>query len=800
MSLPDHHSSATPTNVTNEDHTVLSANESANAQSQLSRSQTPTPLSPTLILPPATTSTTAVAAETAAPSSTTTLRTSIGADSEQPSLSPPATSMDTEVLSDTEVPSVSVRQDLLSSIRANAGNLPSNVLISTTTPTWPSSSSRTHTSLSLATPGRRYPQPPLRSSQLGASQQHSPRAPLPLPEREDSSRPRAITFGTLKKASMSHRTPSFIPTEKKSKMVALPSYLQYTTFKQHFQPEGGIGEHGLGSSLEREHSKRRRLLTDPSRRRHTHIHHDSDSSVSSGDSSSSSSSSSGSDSSYENDSTFTPKSERRPLRYQIPTRWSNVAKTDKTDLSEDDLQVHYTGKSRGEIHDTDASSIRANRHIPPQCGVYYYEVLIKSKGQQGYIGIGVCNATVALDRLPGWEPQSWGYHGDDGNSFEGCGNGRPFGPVFTTGDTIGCGVNFRDMSLFFTKNGVHLGVAFRNLKGTLYPTVGMRTAGEIIEANFGQREFVFDIDNYVKNEKVEAWQLLERSIQAAIVEKKQLGNISQNLSQLVLSYMIHHGYSESAKQLASDLALQSSQSQGSTGTVSAQAQIDSTNCLPMIADSEKRKVIQNMILAGEIDEAMELLEKHYPGITADYGDMLLQLRCRKFVEMVNLASTPLRKLDQGECKKGDTKGKSVELMDVDQDPSTKPSSSMEADQEDLEGLGMLKDAIKYGQFLQEHYKGNRRRSVQDMLVDAFSVLAYTDVEKQPGSESSHQAKSITREKVANTVNRAILSSQNQPTTAPIETLYRQTTAVMSELTSLGVGAAAFYDVDQDCLE
>lgn len=57
----------------------------------------------------------------------------------------------------------------------------------------------------------------------------------------------------------------------------------------------------------------------------------------------------------------------------------------------------------------------------------------------------------------GWEPQSWGYHGDDGNSFGGCGNGRPFGPVFTTGDTIGCGVNFRDMSLFYTKNGAYLG-------------------------------------------------------------------------------------------------------------------------------------------------------------------------------------------------------------------------------------------------------------------------------------------------------------------------------------------------------
>lgn len=43
-----------------------------------------------------------------------------------------------------------------------------------------------------------------------------------------------------------------------------------------------------------------------------------------------------------------------------------------------------------------------------------------------------------------------------------------------------------------------VGVAFRDLKGSLYPTVGMRTAGEIVEANFGQRDFVFDIESYVK--------------------------------------------------------------------------------------------------------------------------------------------------------------------------------------------------------------------------------------------------------------------------------------------------------------
>ncbi|KAF9079346.1 hypothetical protein BGX27_006570, partial [Mortierella sp. AM989] len=72
---------------------------------------------------------------------------------------------------------------------------------------------------------------------------------------------------------------------------------------------------------------------------------------------------------------------------------------------------------------------------------------------------------------------------------------------------------------------------------------------------------------------------------------------------------------------------------------------------PMVIDTKRRKVIRSTIMEGDIDKAMEMLEEHYPGITTDYSDMLLQLRCRKFVEMAGLASTPLRKLDQDEFKK-----------------------------------------------------------------------------------------------------------------------------------------------------
>lgn len=81
------------------------------------------------------------------------------------------------------------------------------------------------------------------------------------------------------------------------------------------------------------------------------------------------------------------------------------------------------------------------------------------------IAVGFSTRNAALSRPVGWEPESWGYHGDDGRCFTGQNIGRPFGPVFNSGDVIGCGVNFRDHTAFFTKNGQMLGTCLRNVHG-----------------------------------------------------------------------------------------------------------------------------------------------------------------------------------------------------------------------------------------------------------------------------------------------------------------------------------------------
>jgi len=151
-------------------------------------------------------------------------------------------------------------------------------------------------------------------------------------------------------------------------------------------------------------------------------------------------------------------------------------------------------------------------YVLPRC-VAYYEVIIKksetiNNGHQfeddntrECIAIGLSSSKFErVKMLPGWDIHSYGYHSDDGGIYHGVGRQlSQFGPSFGLGDIVGCGIDYRDHSIFYTLNGNFLGKAFKNIQTgiELFPTIGI-DANVTVEFNYGEKNpFSFDLISYM---------------------------------------------------------------------------------------------------------------------------------------------------------------------------------------------------------------------------------------------------------------------------------------------------------------
>eukprot|EP01137_Pigoraptor_chileana_P034436 Opistho-2@26975 len=418
----------------------------------------------------------------------------------------------------------------------------------------------------------------------------------------------------------------------------------------------------------------------------------------------------------------------------LPTAWSPKDKYSLLELSHSSLRVHYKGQGK---NDSDAAAVRANTHIPPACGVFYFEVKVVSKGRDGYIGIGLCSSGVSLNRLPGWEKGSYGYHGDDGHSFCSSSSGATYGPAYTTGDVIGCCVNFVESTCFYTKNGVNLGVAFRDLRGQLFPTVGLLTPGEVLEANFGQRPFEFDIEGYMQETRGRVRGMLS-NVNLAEVPCQSGGTWESSITRLIASYLVHHGYSETALVFAGD-----------TNDTIAES----------VASVRSRQRIREFVLGGDIDAVLRLIAELYPALATARPDLIFQLQCRRFVELV------------------------------------RESASASATPAVGDGSNPIERMMLYGQSLQEACDENPLLSSnRAVLEEAFSLLAYPDPSQSP---MAYLLQPSQREPLATEINSAILELQGLPRQAPLEIIVRQAAVAVKELTRppVGSGAAAFVSVE-----
>lgn len=74
-----------------------------------------------------------------------------------------------------------------------------------------------------------------------------------------------------------------------------------------------------------------------------------------------------------------------------------------------------------------------------------------------HFAVGFCEEDARLNLAVGWDEGAWGWHGDDGDVFNGN-NYSTFSKPYDQGNTIGCGVDFDDKSAFFTKDGNIIGL------------------------------------------------------------------------------------------------------------------------------------------------------------------------------------------------------------------------------------------------------------------------------------------------------------------------------------------------------
>ncbi|CCL99950.1 uncharacterized protein FIBRA_01975 [Fibroporia radiculosa] len=379
--------------------------------------------------------------------------------------------------------------------------------------------------------------------------------------------------------------------------------------------------------------------------------------------------------------------------FRLPTRWSEHDRAPQLSVSADGRELTFTGHSF--TGDRDAAAARANHWIPPACGIYYYEVEILHRGSKGHISIGFSAPNVRLVRLPGLEPLSWGYHADDGWVFAGQKDGSPYGPTYDSGDVIGCGIDFSQSRVFFTKNGALLNSVFDNLPRSgvnLHPAVGLRHTAEAIRVNFGSAPFRYAITDHVRAQRDQIWGSIvgtedgqgmgkssshedgeKRDEMSAILESsKEKEEASATMQNLISAYLSHHGYARTArafreqctkskkltttdgisvKNEEADVAMETEETPGAGSSRDAMNTTDpatskeqSHHVDPETEDLQNRLSILQAVRTGDVDVAIEGLRMHHPqALEAQEGLLYFRLRCRKFVELVLKAGEATRR-------------------------------------------------------------------------------------------------------------------------------------------------------------
>lgn len=440
------------------------------------------------------------------------------------------------------------------------------------------------------------------------------------------------------------------------------------------------------------------------------------------------------------------------FKYPLPLKWIVNPNTQMTvtdgGLSLKVDQVRTAVSSSSISKNYDFHNAKANATVPVQAGVFYYEVKITNATNNSNksccdVSIGFMLASVGtVTKMAGLEIGTYGFNGHEGTTTSNQTVMRRYNREFGQGDTIGCGVNFATKKVFYTKNGIYLGTAFKDINKPIIPIISLKS-GNAISTNFGMQEFLFDIEGYIDQEKRKVTQKVmdhtstghgtgpdispaDMDLRVNTNTDKELPSLMQKL---VSSYFDHLGYVDISKTFSAEVKreqLEGSTKMGSNIVLSDEEMIDDKESTVEEKNLKVRQQIRKNLLEGDIDGAIKLTNAHFPKVFAEHEEILFKLSCNKFIEL-------------------------IKRSDID-------------------------DAIQYGQSLREKYNENTR--YQEFLNDIFSLLAYENPQE---SEFGYLLKEGEILKISDELNSEILKSLGKSSVSELESLIKHTKVMLNVL-------------------
>mgnify|MGYP001150535662 CR=1 FL=1 len=308
-------------------------------------------------------------------------------------------------------------------------------------------------------------------------------------------------------------------------------------------------------------------------------------------------------------------------------------------------------------------------------------------------------------------------------------------------DTVGCGINFIDQSIFITLNGVltkiitkdELDVANpvadklfydskeKNNETSIFPIIGfeLNDCRNIkpglpskcsIKTNLGFKEFKFNISKYVKTFKDQNQRylaLLDKDtkicdkLSSVEITSPHLNDESISLNKLIKGYLNHEGYNETFKALNNDLENLAREINPT------QQQLNDDSAILEKSHAGNRQLIKNYMMNYQFDHLIKFLEINYVNVFSttkgqkvvfNLNVLDLTYKLKQFIE---------RKLNLNNCE--------FEFEFTEQKPEEE----------------LYDQAFARVTELRAKYKDNDNVEVIEQLASLLLVLKKQDLEKLP---------------------------------------------------------------------